>query len=253
MFEYAVVDATGHAVRPGTFMASIAGELGLVGLAILLPLVFVDALPQAAWLLQHTPLVGPPPAKPLDPIMIDTAAPTPPRTAARETRLYEPLKFPSKAAILIDDPVAAAPPREAAPVLYGLGDAASALHPALEETLRLPPPKPSSPVKTQPPPTEAAPPLLRVGGKVRPPVPVFTPAPEYPPLARATRVEGVVNLEAIIAADGTIRSLKFVKGHALLAAAAIAAVRTWRYTPPTLNGEPIELEMFVDVRFKLNN
>ena len=53
MFEYAFVEARGHALRPGAFAASMAGELGLIGLAILFPLVFVDALPQAAWFAHH--------------------------------------------------------------------------------------------------------------------------------------------------------------------------------------------------------
>jgi hypothetical protein len=38
----------------------------------------------------------------------------------------------------------------------------------------------------------------------------------------------------------------------LLVAAAIATVREWRYTPPTLNGDPVEMVMFVDVIFRMN-
>ena len=62
----------------------------------------------------------------------------------------------------------------------------------------------------------------------------------------------MVKLETIIATDGTIRSVKLLNGPALLVPAAIAAVRTWRYTAPTLNGDPIEVLMIVDVRFNLN-
>jgi outer membrane biosynthesis protein TonB len=36
-----------------------------------------------------------------------------------------------------------------------------------------------------------------------------------------------------------------------LVQAAIAAVREWRYTPPALNGDPVEMEMVIDVNFTL--
>jgi protein TonB len=46
--------------------------------------------------------------------------------------------------------------------------------------------------------------------------------------------------------------VQLVKGHPLLVTAAISAVRNWRYTPPTLNGNLIEILLFVDVNFFLN-
>jgi protein TonB len=44
-----------------------------------------------------------------------------------------------------------------------------------------------------------------------------------------------------------------VSGHPLLAPAAVAAVREWRYKPYTLNGEPAEVETLITVRFVLGN
>ena len=41
MFEFAFVGAHGRTARPYTFMVSVAGQLGLVGLSILIPLIFV--------------------------------------------------------------------------------------------------------------------------------------------------------------------------------------------------------------------
>jgi len=87
---------------------------------------------------------------------------------------------------------------------------------------------------------------------VEAPAPLYTPPPQYPAIARQARIQGVVRLEAIIAADGAIRSVRLVDGPALLVQAAIAAVRSWRYTPPTLNGDPIEILMNVEVMFHLN-
>jgi protein TonB len=255
MFEYAVVDGRGRALRPGVFAASMAGELGLIALAILFPLVFVEALPQAAWLVRSIPLAAPPPVRPLSPApLAGPAAPASPRPAYRDARLFEPVRYPSHAAILVDpapDPAAGAGP--AGPgVANSTGDARTALDPILASAIHIPA-APPPPVRVETPPVELAPPpLYRVGGKVRPPTPLATPAPEYPPLARQARVEGIVNLEAVIGVDGTICSVKLVRGPALLVAAAMAAVRTWRYTPPSLNGEPIEVVMYVDVRFQLH-
>lgn len=255
MFEYAVVDGRGRMLCPGVFAASMAGELGLIGLAILFPLVFVEALPQTAWLVRNIPLAAPPPARPLSPAPVaPVVEPAAPRTSFRDARLFEPVRYPRSAAVLVDpapDP-AAGVGGAGRGVAYGTGDANTPLDPTLAAVTQIPVAVPP-PVRVETPPVEAAPPpLYRVGGKVRPPTPLATPPPEYPALARQARVEGVVNLEAIIAVDGTIRSVRLVRGPALLAAAAIAAVRTWRYTPPALNGEPIELLMYVDVRFQLN-
>ena len=83
-------------------------------------------------------------------------------------------------------------------------------------------------------------------------MPLYTPLPVYPALARQIRLSGVVKLETIVTTDGTIRSIKLLSGPALLAPAAIEAVRTWRYTEPTLYGDPIEIVMVVDVKFNLN-
>ena len=45
--------------------------------------------------------------------------------------------------------------------------------------------------------------------------------------------------------------MRLVDGPALLVEAAISAVRSWRYTRPTLNGEPIEVLKNVEVKFQM--
>lgn len=76
--------------------------------------------------------------------------------------------------------------------------------------------------------------------------------PDYPPLARAARIEGEVVLFAIISKQGMIENLRVLRGHPMLVAAAIEAVRQWRYRPYILNGEPIEVETEITVNFTLN-
>jgi len=73
--------------------------------------------------------------------------------------------------------------------------------------------------------------------------------PIYPSIAKTARVSGTVELEAIISRTGTIKDLRVVNGPLLLRQAAIDAVRTWRYKPYMLNGQPIEVETRIGVVF----
>jgi len=68
----------------------------------------------------------------------------------------------------------------------------------------------------------------------------------------AARIWGEVVLQAIISKDGEIKELSLVRGHPMLAPAAIGAVRQWRYRPFLLNGEPVEVETTVTVTFLLS-
>lgn len=76
--------------------------------------------------------------------------------------------------------------------------------------------------------------------------------PVYPALARQARIQGTVLLRATISKDGTIENLQLLSGHPMLAPAAIEAVRQWRYRPYFLNGEPVEVETQVTVKFTLS-
>lgn len=75
--------------------------------------------------------------------------------------------------------------------------------------------------------------------------------PTYPALARSVRIQGVVLLQAIISKEGTIANLRVLSGHPMLTAAAIDAVRQWRYRPYVLNGTPVEVETQITVNFSL--
>jgi len=74
--------------------------------------------------------------------------------------------------------------------------------------------------------------------------------PVYPRIANITGIRGEVKLHALIARDGTIQSLNVTSGHPLLAAAALEAVRQWKYQPYILNGDAVEVETFISVNFK---
>jgi protein TonB len=73
----------------------------------------------------------------------------------------------------------------------------------------------------------------------------------YPPIAKAARVQGTVVLQATISKTGTIEGLHVISGPAMLQQAAMDAVRSWRYRPYLLNGDPVEVETTVNVVFTL--
>jgi protein TonB len=81
--------------------------------------------------------------------------------------------------------------------------------------------------------------------------PIYRVEPVYPPLAITTRTEGTVRLVGILGTDGRIRSLQVLAGHPLLVKAAMDAVRQWVYAPTLLNGEPVEVQAPIEVRFVL--
>jgi len=75
--------------------------------------------------------------------------------------------------------------------------------------------------------------------------------PVYPAIARAAGIGGTVTLAAIISKNGTIENLRVISGSVMLQQAALDAVRTWRYRPYLLDGQPVEVETTVSVIFTL--
>ena len=76
-------------------------------------------------------------------------------------------------------------------------------------------------------------------------------APIYPRQAFPLRLEGHVVLDATVSENGQLENVKVVSGHALLAQAAIEAVRQWRYRPYLLNGKPVRMQTKITVNFKM--
>jgi len=99
---------------------------------------------------------------------------------------------------------------------------------------------------------QAAPQLVRANVDVQPPRRLTGASPVYPPLARATRTEGVVVLECTIGTDDRVGDVRITRSHPLFDGAAYDAVLTWRYTPTLLRGVPVAVLMTVTVEFKLN-
>jgi TonB family protein len=102
-------------------------------------------------------------------------------------------------------------------------------------------------------PAAAGPTPVRVGGNIRVPRKLADVKPEYPERMREAGLEGHVPLEAIIAIDGHVASVRVATAdvHPDFAMAAIDAVRQWRFSPTLLNGRAVEVMMTVTVDFSL--
>jgi TonB family protein len=67
--------------------------------------------------------------------------------------------------------------------------------------------------------------------------------PAYPEIARKMSLTGVVRLEVLIAANGSVKDTKVIGGHPILAAAAADAVKKWRFDSATAEStETIEVK-----------
>jgi TonB family protein len=75
--------------------------------------------------------------------------------------------------------------------------------------------------------------------------------PVYPEAARATGTEGLVVLDALIAADGSVKRVRPITGRDVLTQSALTAVQAWKYTPYRKDGQAVEVETTVTLDFRL--
>lgn len=75
-------------------------------------------------------------------------------------------------------------------------------------------------------------------------------APVYPQMAVQLHRGGTVEMLATVSKDGNITNVRVLSGDAMLAKAAVSAVKQWRYRPYLLNGQPLEVETQITISFK---
>ena len=95
--------------------------------------------------------------------------------------------------------------------------------------------------------------VVRVGSNLKAPRQTYDVAPLYPPLARDAHIRGTVVIDAVIDEHGNVVQVRVISGHPLLIDAALKAVLQWKYEPTTLNGQPVSVELQVQVHFGLNS
>jgi protein TonB len=247
MFDQLVSENTARTRRPFAVALSFAGQMLLVGLTILFPMLRTEIIAPGKLLR----LVGAPMPKGSErepsrkqPAGQPAVSRGPHVFTAPEFR--EPARVPDR--ILADE---SAPPAGwvAGPPGPGLvGTPGGVPWGTGIDISQVPRPAPPAPAPHTSPPAR---PPLRVSSGVEAARILHQVIPVYPPLARQARISGVVHLEAVISREGTVESLRVTSGHPLLAEAALEAVRQWVYRPTLLNGDPVEVLTEIDLRFKL--
>jgi len=94
--------------------------------------------------------------------------------------------------------------------------------------------------------------VYRVGGGVSAPHVLYDPDPEYSEEARRAKYQGTVVVWAVVGADGRTRELRVSRSLGMgLDAKAIEAVRQWRFAPAMKDGQPVAVQINIEVNFRL--
>jgi len=92
----------------------------------------------------------------------------------------------------------------------------------------------------------------RVGGGVSAPRAVYSPDPEYSEEARKAKWQGTVVLWVVIGPDGRPRDVRVQRSLGMgLDEKAIEAVRLWKFEPAKKDGQPVAVQVNVEVNFRL--
>jgi len=226
--------------RGWTCAVSFLIQIGIIGVLVLIPLIFTEALPKGTTLFM---LVAPPPPPPPPPpaaAMVQHVRVI--QTDIVNGELRTPTKIPQKVKMIQEDE---APPAMATTGVVGgvpggvPGGSMGGVIGSVLSSVSVAPPKMATPTR------------VRVSSGVSNGLLIRKVNPVYPPLARQARISGTVLLQAQISKDGSIENLQLISGHPMLAPAAIEAVKQWKYKPYLLNGEPVEVDTQVQVNFTL--
>jgi protein TonB len=243
MFEDSLIESGGKlkTKRGRTSVVAFMIEFMIIGVMVLIPLIFTEALPkgQMMFLLVAPPPPPPPPPPAAAPVHVVKQI----QSDIVNGELRTPTKIPKK--VLENLKEDEAPPQMAAVGVVGGvpgGVPGGSMGGVIGSVLS------STPVAV---PKIATPQRVRVSAGVTSGLLVHRVSPVYPPLARQARIQGTVVLQAQISKDGNIENLQLISGHPMLAPAAIEAVKQWKYKPYLLNGEPVEVETQVQVNFTL--
>ena len=243
MFEDSLLESGGKfkTKRGATTTIAVVAQIAFVGVLVLIPLIYTEALPKGQL---TTFLVAPPPPPP----------PPPPPAAAPVVKVHKvetdlnngalrtPTAIPKKIAMIKEDEP---PPSAGVGVMGGVagGVPGGQMGGVIGGIIS------SAPVAV---PKVATPQKIRVSQGVSEGLLLHKVTPNYPGLAKQARIQGSVVLQATIGKDGSIQNLRVQSGHPMLTQAAIDAVRQWKYKPYMLNGEAVEVETTVQVNFTLS-
>jgi periplasmic protein TonB len=240
MFDDLVISSVhpSHTHKSWTVALSTTVQLAIVGVMILLPLIYTEALPKGmmtTFLVAPAPPPPPPPPAPVVKIikpvvhLIQQGKLTAPTTIPKKVNIIKEEEQPPDVVGMVGGVPGGIAGGSAGGVLGGIIGGAGSGPP--------PPPKPKGPV--------------RIGGNVMQASVIREVQPVYPQIAKTAHISGTVVLHAIIGTDGTVQDLQYVSGPPLLMRSALDAVKQWRYRPTMLNGEPVQVDTTISVVFTL--
>jgi periplasmic protein TonB len=240
----AILDAVTTQKRPLDLLVSLTVHVAVLSILLLVPLYFTAGLDLRRSVTTFLVAPIPPSAAPPPPPMPVARAPrTAPKQIVQAGQLMTPTFVPKKVAYAADD---APPPDQqwAGGVVGGMsgemGGAPIATLLNVGVSNDPAPPKPTTFEPKRP---------IRLGSSMKPPQLIFSPLPEYPVLAKEAHIAGTVVIEAIIDEHGNVIEARAISGHPVLVQAALKAVSRRRYEPTILDGEPIPIELTIEVSF----
>jgi protein TonB len=248
MFEDSLLESGGrnsklHRRGPWATLLSFLIQIALVGVLVLIPLIYTEALPKQQ-LMGYLVAPPPPPPPPPPPAAVQVVKVVKVQTEIDNGQLKAPTAIPKKIQMIKEDE---APPSTGG-VMGGVvggvpgGQAGGVVGGVLGSIVN------AAPTAV---PKVATPQRVKVSAGVTSGLLIRKITPTYPPLAKQARIQGSVVLQAVIGKDGTIQNLRAVSGHPMLIQSAIDAVRQWKYKPYFLNGDAVEVDTQVTVNFTL--
>jgi protein TonB len=237
MFEDSLMESGNRIRRRNKFWSFVAFLLNAGALLafVLWPLLHPEALPKQ---MMATLMVAPAPPPPPPP-----AAPAPKvqtKSESLSTELQAPSRIP-KAIKQVNEP--ATPPPMVS--LTDMRDLSSGIPEGIGSLIDSD--GAGRPTVVKP----SAPASLKVSSGVMAGNLIEKTLPQYPAIPKAAGIQGTVVLQATISKSGSIQNLRVISGPPMLQQATLDAVRTWRYKPYLLNGEPVEVETTISVVFNL--
>lgn len=234
--------------NPFDWVVSIAVHAIVIAALVIAQLLFTQVIDLRS--LQLTYLVAPaPPAAAPPPAPAAAVQKVMPRKLVPLTpaKLVAPAAIPQKV-VIVHEPQSA--PDVGVGVIGGVpgGVTGGVLGGIIGGTANVAPPPAAAPVVEK---KEKQ--VLQVGGNVKPPRKIFSPAPKYPALAQSAHVYGSVLIEATIDENGDVVNARAVQGHPLLIPEALRTVLQWKYEPTFLNGVPFPVQMTVTVNFSFSS
>lgn len=95
--------------------------------------------------------------------------------------------------------------------------------------------------------------VYSVNDSIKPPQVIQQPKPPYTQEARDARVGGIVLVSAVIQKDGSVGQIRVIKGlgYGLDENVVDTLSKQWKFIPGTLNNEPVNVSVVMEVSFRL--